>query len=330
MKNKMHVLIFINKVLPVTAYGGTERVAWYLAKELAQQGCEVTFLAAQGTTCPFANVIVFDPERDINEQIPASVDIVHLNAPFATPIEKPTLLTCHGNLTSLVQHPNMVFVSKNHAARYGSQSFVYNGLDWDDYGAVNLSAPRSYFHFLGKAAWRVKNVVGAIAVVKALPAERLMVLGGHRCNLKMGFRLTLSPKISFKGMVGGQKKIQLLQGSKGLIFPVKWDEPFGLAITESLYMGAPVFGTPYGALAELVTPEVGFLTNKASEMVEHLKNDYAYSPRVCHEYARDCFNAKVMAVGYLKKYEQILNGEVLNPTPLRVIDTGMKRPWFPS
>lgn len=224
----------------------------------------------------------------------------------------------------------MVFVSKNHAARYGSQSFVYNGLDWDDYGAVNLSAPRSYFHFLGKAAWRVKNVVGAIAVVKALPAERLMVLGGHRCNLKMGFRLTLSPKISFKGMVGGQKKIQLLQGSKGLIFPVKWDEPFGLAITESLYMGAPVFGTPYGALAELVTPEVGFLTNKASEMVEHLKNDYAYSPRVCHEYARDCFNAKVMAVGYLKKYEQILNGEVLNPTPLRVIDTGMKRPWFPS
>lgn len=47
MKNKMHVLIFINKVLPVTAYGGTERVAWYLAKELAQQGCEVTFLAAQ-------------------------------------------------------------------------------------------------------------------------------------------------------------------------------------------------------------------------------------------------------------------------------------------
>ncbi|MGB5262207.1 MAG: glycosyltransferase, partial [Lutimonas sp.] len=325
MKSKMHVLIFINKVLPVMAYGGTERVAWYLAKELALQGCEVTFLAAKGTTCTFANVVEFDSTRDINEQIPASVDIVHVHSGLSTAIEKPNLVTCHGNLSSIEHQPNIVFVSKNHAARYGSESFVYNGLDWEDYGKVDLSAPRSYFHFLGKAAWRVKNVAGAIDVVKALPGQKLMVLGGNRCNLKMGFRFTLSPKISFKGMVGGRKKIQLLQGSKGLIFPVKWDEPFGLAITESLYMGAPVFGTPYGALTELVTPEVGFLTNRASEMVQHLQNDYHYSPRVCHEYARDCFSAKVMAAGYLEKYEQILNGEVLNPTPLRVIDAGMKR-----
>ena len=44
----------------------------------------------------------------------------------------------------------------------------------------------------------------------------------------------------------------LLNASRGLIFPVRWHEPFGLAVIESLYFGCPVFATPYGALPELV------------------------------------------------------------------------------
>ncbi|MEF9931013.1 MAG: glycosyltransferase, partial [Bacteroidales bacterium] len=54
-------------------------------------------------------------------------------------------------------------------------------------------------------------------------------------------------------MIGGEQKLNILKESKGLIFPVIWNEPFGLAITESLYCGAPVFGTPYGSLPELIT-----------------------------------------------------------------------------
>ena len=205
-----------------------------------------------------------------------------------------------------------IFVSRNHASRFGSDSYVYNGMDWDDYGDVDFSRSRDYFHFLGKAAWRVKNVKGAIDVVRAIPGARLKVLGGHRFNFKMGLRLTFSPRISFKGMVGGERKSSLLNGSRGLIFPVLWDEPFGLAITESLYFGAPVFGTPYGSLPELVNGDVGFLTDSESEMVAHIANDYHYSQRLCHDYAVDKFNSRVMAERYLEKYEQVLNGHALN------------------
>ena len=49
---------------------------------------------------------------------------------------------------------NSVFVSKNHANRYQSNEYVYNGLDWDDYGKVDLEKKRKRFHFLGNAAWR--------------------------------------------------------------------------------------------------------------------------------------------------------------------------------
>lgn len=309
----MHVLIQIKAKLPVYAYGGTERVVWYLAKELAQRGHQITLLANKGTRCNFASVIEYDESHPLENQIPDNIDLVHMNSLFTNePISKPHLYTCHGNPTQLDNISNIVFVSKNHALRYGGTAFVYNGMDWDDYGEVNLKTKRDYYHFLGKAAWRVKNVKGAIEVIKSIPNERLIVMGGYRLNLKMGFRFTSSRKISFKGMVGGEKKNLLLQGSKGLIFPVKWHEPFGIAITESLYMGAPVFATPYGSLPELITPEVGFLTNNASSMIDHLKDAYNYSPAICHEYAREYFSASKMADHYIEHYEKILNGETLN------------------
>ena len=63
---------------------------------------------------------------------------------------------------------------------------------------------------------------------------------------------------TFLGQVDDITKKYVIERSQGLIFPVKWHEPFGLAVTESLYLGAPVFATPYGSLPELVNEEVDF------------------------------------------------------------------------
>jgi glycosyltransferase involved in cell wall biosynthesis len=269
----------------------------------------VSLLCKSGSECPFAKCLTYNPQKHINEQIPDDVDVIHFNtSELGYTGGKPYVVTVHGNYNAVVPK-NAIFVSRNHAERHGSENYVYNGLDWDDYGELNTSSPREYYHFLGKAAWRVKNVRGAIDIVKSLPGEKLYVLGGTRINFKMGFRLTLSPRVRFKGMVGGKEKVDLIQHSKGLIFPVKWDEPFGLAITESLYCGCPVFGTPYGSLPELVPKEVGFLTEDMPEMVEHLRNHYDYNPVTCHEYARDLFNSQIMAERYLEYYERVLSGD---------------------
>ena len=161
--------------------------------------------------------------------------------------------------------------------------------------------------------------------------ERLMVLGGTRLNIKMGFRLTLSPKIHFAGMVGGEEKLQLLNGSKGLIFPVQWHEPFGLAVIESLYFGAPVFATPYGSLSELVTSEVGFCSPYCSALREAARHAEAFSRQRCHDYARELFSADRMAREYLHCYERVLNGEPLQKThPVLRRAEGEERflPWY--
>ena len=316
----MNILIANPSIIPAHKYGGTERVIWYLGKELKKMGHQITYLVNIGSSCDFANVIFIDQSKSIAQQIPENIDFVHFNFIPNEIINKPYLITNHGNRNDFYEFDvNAVFVSKNHAERFGSNSYAHNGLDWDDYGKPNLSNKRKYFHFLGKAAWRLKNVQGAIDVIKNTKKEKLKVLGGHRLNINMGFRFTPSPRIHFHGMVGGNQKNQLLEGSKGLIFPVKWHEPFGLAITESLYFGCPVFGTPYGSLPELITSDFGVLSNDSKVLTEAIKNADNFSRQKCHDYALEFFNSKKMAISYLEKYHIILNGGQLNENPPKLI-----------
>jgi glycosyltransferase involved in cell wall biosynthesis len=309
----MNILIVNDSKIPVTKYGGTERVVWCLGKELVKMGHTVFFLVGEGSTCDFAGVIFIDPAKKFSEQIPDFIDVVHFIRPVDEPISKPYIVTIQGNRNDDYAFDlNTVFVSKNHAERYNSSSYVHNGLDWDDYGNPDLNNKRNYFHFLGDASWRVKNVKGAIDVILQTPEEKLKVLGGNRLNFRMGFRFTPSLRISFAGMVGGETKNKLLRGSKGLVFPVRWHEPFGLAITESLYMGCPVFGTPYGSLPEIVHQEVGFLSNKKDELIAAVNNIDSYSRKRCHEYAHDVYNSRIMAIAYLERYHRVMNGETLN------------------
>ncbi len=319
----MKILIVHRAVIPVHLYGGIERVIWDLGKELVQLGHEVTYLVKQGSQCDFANVIPFNENREITDQIPKKVDLIHFHfvPPKLDKITKPYLITIHENIITTDNFDlNSVFVSRNHAERHDSSSFVYNGLDWGNYTKPDFTRERNYFHFLGKAAWRVKNVKGAIQVIKKTKSEKLKVLGGVRFNVKMGLRLTLSPRISFYGMVGGREKEELLNGSKGLIFPVRWHEPFGLAIIESLYFGCPVFGAPYGALPEIVGEEFGVLSNCADELAGTIQNNDIFSSKLCHEYALSTFNSKKMALAYLEKYRRVLSGEKLNKTAPKLRD----------
>ena len=326
----MHILFVNQAPIPVFAYGGTERVIWDLGKALAAMGHRVSYLVPAGSICGFGSVIPIRPGLTWREQMPFDVDLVHFqfNPGFGDDFERPFLVTQHGNSVENIALPcNTVFVSANHAQRHGSAQFVYNGMDWSAYGPVDFNRPRPYFHFLGKAAWRVKNVQGAIDVAQAAGVD-LMVLGGTRINFKRGFRWTWSRRVQFAGMVGGQRKLDLLGASRGLIFPVRWHEPFGLAVIESLYFGCPVFATPYGALPELVPPECGMLSTSCTELAEAVASG-TWDAKACHAHAMKHFSATVMAKAYLQKYEQVIAGERLNPVAPVMAENPRALPWLP-
>ena len=312
------VLAHIVGTLPAARYGGTERVMWWLGKELVARGHKVTFLVREGT-CPFAPVIRYDPRRPLETQLPSDTDIVHLQhqMPGGESVDRPHLNTLHGTGSRLVVlDRNTVFISRDQASRFGSTTYIHNGVDWNEYGRAPLDAPRSWVHVLGDGAWKVKNLRGAIRVAR-LAGEELHVAGGFRLNFRMGFRFTPSRRVRFHGWVGAERKRLLLSGSKGLILPVRWREPFGLSIVESLFYGCPVFGTPYGSLPELVPPEVGFLLTDAEELAEAVRGAARFDPRRCHAHAVAWFGSGTMTDGYLTAYERVMAGEALHADPPR-------------
>jgi len=321
----MHILLVNRSVIPVFAYGGTERVIWDLGRALVKAGHRVSYLVPDGSFCDFAPVLPLQDNVPWEKQIPSDVDVVHFQFNPGTPVNVPHIVTQHGNSQESTPLPlNTVFVSQNHAHRHGSGTYVYNGLDWSAYGTVDWQCTRSHFHFLGKAAWRVKNVRGAIDI--ALNARvPLTVMGGNRLNLKRGFRYTWSRAIDFQGMVGGEKKMHLLNASRGLIFPVLWHEPFGLAIIESLYFGAPVFATPYGAIPEIVTQDCGSLSARREVLTEAVLNSH-FDPRAAHARALT-FNSDNMARGYLALYERVVEGEPLHTDPPTLQGEVKHLPW---
>lgn len=341
----MKILLVHNGRIPIQTYDDVERVLWWLGKALAGLGHEVTFLVKKGSVCPFAKVLIINEKIPVSAQIPAEIDIVHFHQQPAGAIDKPYLVTCHRNHANIetLDH-NTVFLSRNHARRHGGSVYVFCGIDFSEYGQPDWEARRLFFHFLGNAAWSGKNVRGAIEIAEKAGA-RLHVIGGSRVNFRRGLRITLSPHVRFHGVLNTDGRNMLLNQSKGLIFPALWAEPFGLAIAESLYLGCPVFGTPYGALPELLgkrqTParvqsngtgahapapwngqveafysDFGCLSVKKSELVEAVKNAGAFDARHCHEYAREHFSAQKMAKKYLHLYEKVLNGENLHGSPL--------------
>ena len=328
----MHILIVNNTSLPVKQYGGTERVIWWLGKELVKRGHQVSYLVGPGSHCDFATgVHTLNHSIPFNQQIPSGVDLVHLNCKVNEQPNIPYIFTLHGNNND--QYPldlNTVFVSKNHASRYGSDSYVHNGIDLADYGDPGLDQKRNYFHFLGDGAWRVKNLRGAIKIAQQSKIK-FRVIGGKRFNFNQGIRLTFDPRIKFEGLIGGVEKNNLLKGSKGLIFPVLWNEPFGLSIVESLYFGCPVFGTPYGSLTEIIQPNVGVTSYSLSTLVDAVQNANQFNPKICHEYVMENFTSTQMTDAYLSKYEMVMNGQQLNkiaPT-LTTIQTEKFLPFLP-
>ncbi len=302
----MHILLVNNTKIPALKYGGTERVIWSLGKALVALGHQVSYLVAKGSYCPFAMVYEYRPGIPLKKQLPPGIDVVHLHFPVAQEPDFPYLVTIHGNGEAGEQfRRNTIFLTADHAKRHHSPHFVYNGLDFDEYGPVNWKTERKHLLFLAKTSRKEKNIQGAMDIAR-FAGEKLEVIGGRK--------LVLSNKIRFRGQVGGPAKSKLLNTGKALLFPVRWHEPFGLAPIEALYFGNPVFATPYGSMPELIKEEVGYLSAHGHELAAALEQLPYFSRKLCHHYAVDNFNHLTMAGAYLKYYEKVLQEGLISQT----------------
>ncbi len=152
---------------------------------------------------------------------------------------------------------------------------VYHGLAQ---GACPFnSQPRgSYFAFLGRVAPE-KGLDRAIAIVRRA-GVRLRIaakidMADERYHHQRIVPLLRHPLMEFVGEVAEADKAEFLGNATGLLFPIDWPEPFGLALIEAMSCGTPVIAWPHGAVPEIVDHGVtGYVVNSIDEAVAAVKH----------------------------------------------------------
>jgi glycosyltransferase involved in cell wall biosynthesis len=306
----MHIALYHEAVIPPKKYGGTERIVYWLGKALLELGHKVTLLSHAGSELQGANLISTQPGTSWESQLPSDVDLVHL---WGTPSKEPAkrfLVTIQGNgKPGEVFNPNTIFISKKHAQNHGSEHFVYNGIDVSEYPCDPQR--KEHLVFLAKASWKVKNLVGAIEIARAanLPIE---ILGSREYPLRLQRYLPRWGGVKYHGMVDDIEKRAVLRNAKALLFPVRWPEPFGIAITEAMASGCAVFGSPYGSLPEIIDSNSGVCSNDASVLVQAIK-EFKYNPEKCRARVYQGFSHLDMAKSYLSHYARVLEKGSIHP-----------------
>lgn len=285
---------------PVEGYGGTERVCYWLAKAQAQAGHEVTVFCRPGSRLPFATVKEI-PETltHLDPLLPPGTEVVQLYGNPNYRIDAPHLVNIGGNGQAGEKFsPYTVFVSRNHAERHGWTEFVHNGVDLSEYPLRREK--ENYALFMAKASWRVKNLRGSVRIARAAGLP-LRVGGGHA-----PFWQAWRGGVTSHGMVDGRAKLALLQNASVLLFPVIWEEPFGVAVVEALACGTPVVATPRGGIPEILTPESGVLADSFEGLVAGVKKAGAFAPEACRARVEAAFTHHHMAEKYLFYYKRLL------------------------
>ena len=115
------------------------------------------------------------------------------------------------------------------------------------------------------------------------------------------------PRITYVGNLSGRKKKQFLSNAKALLFPIDWEEPFGMAVIEALACGTPVVAMNRGAMPEIIQHGVnGFLANSEKEFEEYTLRVNEIDPEACRQSVIDNFSSAAMAAEYLDRYKEVI------------------------
>ena len=107
--------------------------------------------------------------------------------------------------------------------------------------------------------------------------------------------------------VSQEKKTDLFGRARATLFPIRWEEPFGLVMIESMACGTPVLAFPRGAAPEVICDGVsGFLCRDADEMVRSLGRLDELAPERCRAWVKERFSTDSMVAGYERLFRSLV------------------------
>ena len=110
------------------------------------------------------------------------------------------------------------------------------------------------------------------------------------------------------GLADLQAKNELLGNSMAMLFPIQWNEPFGLVMLEAMACGTSVLAMPGGSVPEVVREGISSHICRSVMQMAKRAQGLNFNPLVIRQYVEDNFSIERMAKEYARVYEDILQG----------------------
>jgi glycosyltransferase involved in cell wall biosynthesis len=327
--------------VPPTGYGGIEWVVSLLADGLVEAGHDVTLFASgdSRTKAKLACVYEIAPSADIGR---SQVEIRHALACFeradefdvihdhsgppaaviAAAVRTPTVHTVHGPLLGepgdlyeqiarVAPRTRLVSISINQRVPRPDLPWIANVPNALDFSVYPARPHRGdYLLFLGRMTPE-KGAHRAVAV--AMEAELPLKLAGKRREPaeQLYFHEFVEPhlrggQIEYVGEVTHGEKVELLQNARATLFPIDWEEPFGLVMIESMACGTPVIAMRRGSVPEVIEEgRTGLVVDDYAQMAGAIEAADALEPVELRRAAEERFSRERMVADYVAVYEEL-------------------------
>ncbi len=324
--------------VPPALYGGIEQAVDAEARGMAAAGHEVLLFTTGDSKCPVPRRWLLEesegermgftvPElRHVMAAYEAveGYDIVHDHTVLG-PIyadrypDIPVITTIHGPFNSelkdvyrrLADRVSLIAIS--HAQRKPAPEIpvarvIHHGVDVADFPFGEGGG--DYVVFLGRMS-REKGAHRAVLAAQKAGAKLLLAGKAREPWERAFFDQEVAPHlgddIQYVGEVPHEEKLRLLAGAKATLFPIRWNEPFGLVMIESLACGTPVLAFPEGAAVEVVKHGVtGYLCEAETDMADAIATVGSLDRHACRAAVETYFSQDRMIREHIELFDDLL------------------------
>jgi len=228
-----------------------------------------------------------------------------------------------------------VFISKSQLKDFedliSSVNVVYHGVDTERFSLGNGEG--EYLAFLGRYI-EEKGVADAIAAARK-SGLLLKIIGDAAYRELPYYKNKIFPELKNGFVEDGSfleegDRYSFLKNAKALLFPIQWNEPFGMVMIEAMSCGTPVIAYNRGSVAELVKDGVtGFIVDPDNEdrpgkrswvikkqgvdgLMEAISKINEIKREDCRRHVEENFTVEKMVEGYENVYKKVLENEKMS------------------
>lgn len=208
---------------------------------------------------------------------------------------------------------NIVFISESakrqSVIKFKTNEVIYNGINLNNFKFNPVGG--DHFVWVSRID-DYKGVENAIAVAEKMKVK--LFLAGRLDKSQVGYfnkkiKPHLNKDIVYYGELTEKQLSKFFGSAKAFIYPIEWEEPFGLVVAESMACGTPVIAYNRGSMSELIeNGKTGFVVkSNLNDLMDAMKKIDKIDRCEVRKSVEKLFSRETMVENYEKFYYKLLS-----------------------